>query len=65
LQGKWYQARGILALGFPNLLRARVVKANGAGCACSEKWKREELQRTPFAILDEPPSELGPKKGRK
>src|SRR5262245_60341841 len=30
-----------------------------------EEWKRKELQRTPFAILDEPPAELRPTKGRK
>src|SRR5262245_37204446 len=30
-----------------------------------EEWKREELRRTPFALLDDPPEELRPKKGRK
>jgi hypothetical protein len=31
-----------------------------------EDWKQEELRRTTlFAILDEPPGELRPKKGRK
>ena len=23
-----------------------------------EEWKREELRRTPFALLDDPPEEL-------
>jgi hypothetical protein len=27
-----------------------------------QKWRREELKRTPFAILDEPPPELSPMK---
>ena len=27
-----------------------------------EEWKREELKRTPFAILDDPPDELRPVK---
>jgi hypothetical protein len=26
-----------------------------------QEWQREELKRTPFAILDEPPDELRPK----
>jgi hypothetical protein len=46
------------------LVGARVAKANKRRLRLLEEWKREELRRTPFAILDEPPEELRPKKGR-
>jgi len=46
------------ALGFPNLVRARAALANKVRQQRLEEWKREELRRTPFAILDEPPGEL-------
>jgi hypothetical protein len=51
--------------GFPNLVRARAALANKVRMRRLEEWKRKELQRTPFAILDDPPEELRPKKGRK
>jgi hypothetical protein len=50
------------ALGFPNLVRARAALANKVRQRKLEEWKREELRRTPFAILDEPPPELFPVK---
>ena len=53
------------ALGFPNLVRARAALANKVRLRRLEEWKREELMRTPFAILDDPPAELRPTKGRK
>jgi len=31
-------------------------------CAVLEEGKGEELRRTPFALLDDPPEELRPKK---
>ena len=49
-------------LGFPNLVRARAALANKVRLHRLEEWKREELKRTPFAILDEPPPELSPVK---
>jgi len=52
-------------LGFPNLVRARAAKAEKRRLRLLEEWKREELRRTPFAILDEPPAELRPTKWRK
>jgi hypothetical protein len=52
-------------LGFPNLVLARAALANKVRQRKLEEWKREELSRTPFAILDEPPGELRPKNGRK
>ena len=51
------------SLGFPNLMLARAAKANKRGLRLLEEWKQKQLQRTPFAILDEQPSELRPKKG--
>jgi len=53
------------SLGFPNLVLARAAKANKRRLRLLEQGKREELRRTPFAILDEPPGELRPKNGRK
>ena len=41
---------------------ARAAKANKRRLRLLEEWKRKELQRTPFAILDEPPGELRPKR---
>ena len=49
-------------LGFPNLMRARAALANKVRLRRLEEWKREELQRTPFALLDDPPDELRPVK---
>jgi hypothetical protein len=51
--------------GFPDLVRARPALANKVRLRRLEEWKREELRRTPFAILDEPPAELRPTKGSK
>jgi hypothetical protein len=48
------------ALGFPNLVLARDAKAEKRRQRNLEEWKREELRRTPFALLDEPPPELAP-----
>ena len=52
------------ALGFSNLVLARAAKAEKRRLRLLEEWKREALRRTPFAILDGPPGELRPKKGR-
>jgi hypothetical protein len=46
------------ALGFPNLVRARAALANKVRLRRLEEWKREELRRTPYALLDDPPPEL-------
>jgi len=53
------------SLGFPNPVLARAAKANKRRVRPLEQGKQEELRRTPFAILDEPPGELRPIKGRK
>ena len=50
------------ALGFPNLVRARAALTYKVRLRRLEEWKRKELRRTPFAILDEPPPELSPVK---
>ena len=50
------------SLGFPNLVLARANQSNKHTLRLLEEWKREELRRTPFAILDEPPPELSPVK---
>jgi len=50
---------------FPNLVLARAAKAKKREERLASEWKREELRRTPFAILDEPPGELRPRRGRK
>jgi hypothetical protein len=47
---------------FPNLVRALAALANKVRLSQLEEWKRKELERTPFAILDEPPPELSPVK---
>jgi len=53
------------AQGHPNLVRARAVHAENLKRRRIEKWKREELKRTPFAdCLDIPPEVLKPKKRR-
>jgi len=49
-------------LGFPNLVRARAALANKVRLRRLEEWKREELRRMPFALLDDPPEELRRKK---
>ena len=41
---------------------ARAALANKVRLRRLEEWKREELRRTPFALLDDPPEELKPKK---
>jgi hypothetical protein len=51
--------------GFPNLVLARDAKAERRRLRLLEEWKRKELRRTPFAILDDPPDELRPKNRRK
>jgi hypothetical protein len=51
-------------LGFPNLVLARAARWEDRRRRRLEEWKREELRRTPFALLDDPPEELRPKKGR-
>src|SRR5215472_13948330 len=51
------------ALGFPNLVRAPAALANKVRLRRLEEWKREELRRTPFAILDEPSTELRSRRG--
>jgi len=45
-------------LGFPNLVRARAALANKVRLRKLEEWRRAELERTPFALLDDPPDEL-------
>ena len=47
-------------LGFPNLVLARAAKAEKRRKRKLEEWKQEERRRTPFALLDNPPSELAP-----
>ena len=47
------------------MVLARAAKAEKRRLRLLEEWKREEWQRTPFAILDEPPDELRSTKGRK
>src|SRR5262249_59633093 len=60
------ETRGILAAaGFPNLVRARAAKAEKRRQRLLGQWQREKLKRTPFALLDDPPEELRPTKGRK
>ena len=44
---------------------ARAALANKVRLRRLEEWKREELKRTPFAILGELPDQLRPKNGRK
>ena len=44
---------------------ARDAKAERRRLRLLEEWKRKELRRTPFAILDDPPDELRPKNRRK
>ena len=46
------------ALGFPNLVLARAAKTKKRRQRKLEEWKREELRRTPYALLDDPPPEL-------
>jgi hypothetical protein len=50
------------ALGFPNRVRTRAALANKVRLRRLEEWKREELRRTPFALLDDAPPELCPVK---
>jgi hypothetical protein len=50
------------SLGFPNLELARNAKAERRRLRLLEEWKRKELRRTPFALLDDPPPELSPVK---
>jgi hypothetical protein len=45
----------------PNLVVARAAKAEKRRLRKLEEWKREELRRTPFALLNDPPEELRPK----
>ena len=53
------------ALGFPNLERARIARWEPRRLEKLEEWKREELRRTPYALLDDPPAELAaPKRPR-
>jgi hypothetical protein len=52
------------ALGFPNLARARIARWEPRRLEKLEEWKREELQRTRYALLDNPPEELRPVKQR-
>lgn len=53
-----HRARFWSQQGFPNLVLAREAKAEKRRQRKLEEWKREELKRTPFALLDEPPAEL-------
>jgi hypothetical protein len=48
--------------GFPTLVLARDAKAEKRRQRLLEQWQREELKRTPFALLDDPPEELRPMK---
>jgi hypothetical protein len=43
-------------------VRARAALADKVRLRRLEEWKREELRRTPFALLDDPPPELCPVK---
>ena len=42
--------------GFPNCALARAAWCRQRGKLLLEQWKREELKRSPFALLDEVPS---------
>src|SRR5215469_10842895 len=53
------------AHGFSNLFRPRAALANKVRVRRLEEWKQKKLQRTPFAIPDEPLDDLRPKRGRK
>ena len=43
------------SLRFPDLVLARAAKTNQRRLRLLDEWKWKESQRTPFAILDEPP----------
>ena len=47
------------------MVRARTAKAEKRRQRLLGQWQREKLKRTPFALLDDPPEELRPTKGRK
>lgn len=49
-------------LGFPNLALAREARWGKPGTRRLEEWKRKELERTPYALLDDPPPELRPQR---
>jgi hypothetical protein len=53
------------AQNFPNLVLARAAKAEKRRLRLLEEWKRQELRRTPFALLDDPPPELRPRPRRR
>ena len=57
-----HRARFWRSQGFPNLVLARAALANKVRLRRLEEWKQQELRRTPFALLDNPPEELRPKK---
>ena len=46
------------------MVLARAAKAEKRRQRKLEEWRREELKRTPFALLDEPPAELAMSKKR-
>ena len=50
------------SLGFPNLERARAARWELHWLRKLEEWKQEERKRTPFALLDDPPAELRPRR---
>jgi hypothetical protein len=44
--------------GYFNLMLARAAKAEKRRLRKLEEWRRGELERTPYALLDDPPEEL-------
>lgn len=52
-------SRRILAqLGVSQPGEARAALANKVRLRLLKEWKQQELKRTPFALLDDPPAEL-------
>ena len=44
--------------GYPNLVRARAALAEKVRLHRLEEWRKRERERTPYALLDDPPAEL-------
>jgi hypothetical protein len=59
LLNKWkgqHRAAYWRELGFPNCERARAAWRRQRHELLLEQWKREELRRSPFVLLNDPPS---------
>lgn len=57
-----HRARFWSQQGYPNLVRARAARAEKVRQRKLEEWKRAELKRTPYALLDDPSRELRPRR---